>query len=147
MFHLKIYISRFRYWLRFDGVAWGSKVWVDEEFVGESFDAYTPRQYDVTHQVVTSSARSRKSLTILVYADSTPIYDLRPTDHVWKGSWWYDGGGVYRHVFLERASNILRVATHGVYLPGVVVGNIRELKTKSGSGSGTSSGVRVADAD
>jgi beta-galactosidase len=37
--------------------------------------------------------------------------------------WWYDGGGIYRHVSLHSADP-LHVAPWGVYLPAVVVGPI-----------------------
>jgi beta-galactosidase len=40
-------------------------------------------------------------------------------------SWWYDGGGVYRHVWLEAVNPQVHIADYGVYAPSLVVSDIQ----------------------
>eukprot|EP00392_Amoebophrya_sp_AT5.2_P014239 g14384.t1 len=126
--------------LSFDGVAWRSVVWVDGVRAAEHWSAYTPFTVDIPPQSWASSesaaagtrvespsetnaeTRVQRWLNVTVAVDSTPSFEHKPNPA--DGSWWYDGGGIYRNVFLQVFADRCRIAEYGVYLPALVEGKI-----------------------
>lgn len=68
--------------LDFDGVFRDSEVWLNGHFLGRHPSGYTPFRYDI-------------SKTANYGADNVLVVRVDPTS--FEG-WWYEGGGIYRHV-------------------------------------------------
>ncbi|CAD7974651.1 unnamed protein product [Amoebophrya sp. A120] len=65
-----------------------------------------------------SSSADNSKFEITVAVDSTP--SLAHKNDVGEGSWWHDGGGIYRHVLLHRSGRT-KPRIVDVYLPHKVV--------------------------
>lgn len=87
--------------LEFDGVMRNSTVWVNGHLIGTHLSGYTSFHYDVT-DVLRYGSEGRN--VILVRVDATD----------YEG-WWYDGAGIYRHVWLMKTDR-LHVAPWGTYV-------------------------------
>ncbi len=70
--------------LEFDGVYRNSDVWVNGEWLGHHWSGYTGFHYDITE---VANFGGRNVVTVRADAD-------------WDEGWWYEGGGIYRHVWL-----------------------------------------------
>ena len=75
-----------RIWLEFDGVYRNSDVWINGEWLGHHWSGYTGFHYDITD---TANFGGRNVVTVRADAD-------------WDEGWWYEGGGIYRHVWLTK---------------------------------------------
>ena len=85
--------------LQFDGVATHATVWVNGNLVHRNFSGYTSFRIDLT-----PFARFGEDLNVIaVRADASAME-----------GWWYEGGGLYRHVWLVRRDPV-HIATDGVY--------------------------------
>ena len=73
-----------RYWIEFDGVFRDAKIWLNGKDVGEHKSGYTSFYFDVTRSL---SPSGHNLLAVRV----DPSQDE---------GWWYEGGGIYRHVWL-----------------------------------------------
>src|SRR5579859_489745 len=73
-----------RLWLEFDGVYRDSQMWLNGHFLGRHASGYTSFQYDVSDFAKPGS-------------DNLLVVRVDPAD--FEG-WWYEGGGIYRHVRL-----------------------------------------------
>ncbi|CAM4248659.1 beta-galactosidase [Paenibacillus endophyticus] len=85
----------------FDGVTGRSTVWVNGHLIGERFGGYTSFTYDITD--------------VLRYGeegDNIVLVKVDATDHE---GWWYEGSGIYRHVWLQ-ATDLLHIAPYGTYV-------------------------------
>lgn len=87
-----------RLWLEFDGVFSNSHYWVNGQLVGGEYSGYTRSRFDIT-----AAAKPGAENTIVVQID--PRYD----------GWWYEGGGIYRHVRLI-AVDPIHIAPDGVFV-------------------------------
>ncbi|HEY3267194.1 MAG TPA: beta-galactosidase GalA [Armatimonadota bacterium] len=76
--------------LEFDGVYRDSTVWLNGVELGRHASGYTGFAYDAT-----AACRFGASNTLVVRADA------RRTE-----GWWYEGGGIYRHVWLVKTSPV-----------------------------------------
>jgi beta-galactosidase len=85
--------------LEFDGVFRDSQVWLNGQFLGSHPSGYTPFQYDIT-----KVARCGGENVIAVRVDPRRFE-----------GWWYEGGGIYRHVYYT-AKDPLHVATWGTHV-------------------------------
>ncbi|HEX4119146.1 MAG TPA: beta-galactosidase GalA [Verrucomicrobiae bacterium] len=85
--------------LDFDGSYRESEVWLNGQFLGLHKSGYTPFSFDVS-QLAKSGAEN--------------ILTVRVDPSEWEG-WWYEGGGIYRHVYLTELSPI-HVAQWGTYV-------------------------------
>ncbi len=92
-------------WIDFDGVYRDSIVWLNGVKLGEHQGGYTSFRYDITRYLNSYGANE---LTVLV--------DPRNTE-----GWWYEGGGIYRHVWLNIAGSV-HVAPWGTYVVSKVAG-------------------------
>ena len=87
-----------RLWLEFDGVFSNSRYWVNGREVGSQYSGYTRSCFDITDAV---NCGGTNVLTVQV----DPRYD----------GWWYEGGGIYRHVRLVTVEPV-HVAPDGVFV-------------------------------
>lgn len=85
--------------LDFDGIFRNSEVWLNGQFLGQHLSGYTPFSYDITH---------------LVKPGADNIITVRVDPRQWEG-WWYEGGGIYRHVYLTTLAP-LHVAKWGTFV-------------------------------
>ena len=74
-----------RVYLHFGGIYRNSTVYINEYFVGTHKNGYTSFYYDITDFLNMDGDNM-----IVVRVDSTG-----------REGWWYEGGGIYRHVWLE----------------------------------------------
>ena len=72
--------------LEFDGVYRNSDVWINGEWLGHHWSGYTGFHYDITDA---ANFGGRNVVTVRADAD-------------WDEGWWYEGGGIYRHVWLTK---------------------------------------------
>ena len=89
--------------LDFDGVFRDSEVWLNGRFLGRHRSGYTPFTYDIT-----AAAKPGMENVIVVRVD--------PRD--FEG-WWYEGAGIYRHVYLTALAPV-HVAKWGTYVTSTV---------------------------
>ncbi|HEY3412461.1 MAG TPA: beta-galactosidase GalA [Armatimonadota bacterium] len=85
--------------LEFDGVYRDSTVWLNGILLGRHQSGYTSFAYDIT-----GAARFGAANTLTVRADARR-----------NEGWWYEGGGVYRHVWLVKTSPV-HVARWGTFV-------------------------------
>jgi beta-galactosidase len=76
--------------IHFDGVYRNSRVWLNEFYVGHHLSGYTSFWFDVTDFVNYGGDN-----LLVVRADATE-----------GEGWWYEGGGIYRHVWLEKVAPV-----------------------------------------
>lgn len=87
--------------IRFDGVMRNSTVWVNGNLIGTHSSGYTSFEYDLTD--------------VLRYGDEgRNVVFVRVDASEYEG-WWYDGCGMYRHVWLTK-TDPLRVKTWGTFV-------------------------------
>lgn len=87
--------------IEFDGICRNSTVWVNGHLLGNHQSGYTPSNYDLTD--VLRYGNEGKNI-ILVKVDASD----------YEG-WWYEGGGIYRHVWIIK-TNRLHVDRFGTYV-------------------------------
>jgi hypothetical protein len=93
-------------WLDFDGAQALSTVWLDGEELGGHASGYTPFRFNLN-----ASRLAGRTVVLAVRVDATK-----------PDSWWYDGGGIYRSVWLTIASPV-HIEPWGVYAPALVGSN------------------------
>src|SRR5579871_1817560 len=76
--------------LEFDGVFRDSVVWVNGFYLGREQSGYNNFRYDITDYVNYGGAN-----TVAVRVDAT-----------WEEGWFYEGAGIYRHVWLAKTNQI-----------------------------------------
>lgn len=92
--------------LQFDGIFRDANIWVNGFFVGNNKSGYVGAAYDITDYV-----QFDKPNTLVVRVDATQ----------YEG-WFYEGAGIYRHVWLQKMSPI-HVAQDGIYAWSTFVNN------------------------
>ena len=92
--------------LEFDGVFRDSLVALNGNLLGGNLSGYAPFAFDITDQ----AWYGRKNV-LVVRADAT--------DHE---GWWYEGAGIYRHVWLVKTSPV-HVPQWGTFVTSEVKGN------------------------
>jgi beta-galactosidase len=83
-------------WIDFDGVYRNSSVWLNGVLLGKHYSGYTSFRYDIS-KVANYGGKN----ILAVKADARS-----------NEGWWYEGGGIYRHVWLNKADP-LHVAPWG----------------------------------
>lgn len=96
--------------LEFDGVFRDSIVALNGHFLARNLSGYAPFRCDIT-----DFANYGGKNVLVVRADAT--------EHE---GWFYEGAGIYRHVWLVK-TNVLHVAHWGTYVASVVRGNGAEI--------------------
>lgn len=92
-------------WIGFDGVYHNSMVWLNGHYLGYWYSGYAPFRYDVSR---------------FILPGQTNVLAVHVDPHGDEG-WWYEGGGIYRHVWLTIASP-LHVAPWGTHVTSAVQG-------------------------
>jgi beta-galactosidase len=92
-------------WLYFEGVFRNTHIYVNGAWVGRHADGYTSFHVDISDAV-----HFGEENLLAVSVDPTAFE-----------GWWYEGGGIYRHVWLNVADK-LHVAPWGVYVISEVTG-------------------------
>jgi beta-galactosidase len=85
-------------WLEFDGVFSNSRYWLNGREIGSQYSGYTRSRFDIT-----DAANCGGANVLVVQVD--PRYD----------GWWYEGGGIYRHVRLV-TTDPLHIAPDGIFV-------------------------------
>lgn len=86
-------------WLDFDGAYRDSKVYLNGTLLGEHPCGYTPFRYDISQA---AHYGGRNVLAVQTNAQKSE-------------GWWYEGGGIYRHVWLNVADPV-HVAPWGTFV-------------------------------
>ncbi len=89
--------------VEFDGVFRDSIVWINGHRLGRHQSGYTSFSYDVTD---------------LLNYGGTNVIAVRVDASCWEG-WWYEGAGIYRHVWLTK-TDPLHVARCGTFVTSEV---------------------------
>jgi len=89
--------------LQFDGIFRDAQVWVNGVLVGSEPSGYTHQDYDITPYLLFGNGDDKENL-VCVRADAT-----------FEEGWFYEGAGIYRHVWLEKSAPV-HVATDGVFV-------------------------------
>lgn len=79
-----------RVYIYFDGIYRNSTVYVNQYFVGTHASGYTGFYYDITD---------------FINPDGENVIAVR-VDATEREGWWYEGGGIYRHTWLETTDEI-----------------------------------------
>ena len=98
--------SGHRFQLSFDGVFRDAKFWINGFYLGTNESGYVGVSYDITDYL-----NYNRDNVITVRVDATQ----------YEG-WFYEGAGIYRHVWLNEYDN-LHVAENGVFVSTVAKGN------------------------
>ncbi len=85
-------------YIEFDGIFRNSSVWVNGHYLGNHKSGYVPSNYDLTD--------------VLRYGNEGKNVILVKVDASEYEGWWYEGGGIYRHVWLIKTDR-LHVARFG----------------------------------
>ena len=101
-------------WLTFDGVYRGCLVWLNGVLLAHHASGYTSFHVDLTN--CTGALQCGPGLPNVLAVWVNPRRDE---------GWWYEGGGIYRHVWLDRADP-LHVRPDGVFAPAEVTGAISD---------------------
>ncbi|CAB9511983.1 galactosidase BoGH2A [Seminavis robusta] len=101
------------FWLEFDGSFRNTTVWLNGQIVQRHICGYTPFRVDLDPSTFfTGSSSSSQQQTIAVFVDP----DNGDLGRRGSGSgWWYEGGGLYRHVRLVK-TNRIHVAPQSLFV-------------------------------
>ncbi len=88
-----------RFQLQFDGIFRNANIWLNGFFVGNNMSGYMGASYDVTDYI-----HFGRENILVVRVDATQ----------YEG-WFYEGAGIYRHVWLNQYNN-LHIPDGGVYV-------------------------------
>ena len=86
--------------LLFDGIAGSATVYLNGCLMGHNFCGYTSFEIDITDYVEFDNEN-----VLAVYVDATGSHE----------GWWYEGGGIYRHVWLIKTETV-SIDLWGVYV-------------------------------
>ncbi len=98
-----------RFWLQFDGAFRDVTVYVNGWFVGHYESGYYPFRADISDLV-----RFGKKNTIAVRVDASRFE-----------GWFYEGAGIYRHVWLDKAEPVA-IAADGIFVYSKFAKNVPE---------------------
>jgi beta-galactosidase len=94
-----------RFSIQFDGVFRDCQVWLNGFYLGRNESGYVGFEYDITDYI------QFKQENVLVVRVDASQYE----------GWFYEGAGIYRHVWLNQYEN-LHVASNGVFFQSTVTG-------------------------
>lgn len=86
-------------WLQFDGIFRDARVWINGFYIGHEPDGYTTQIYDITEYL---NFEGENLLCVRVDASL-------------EQGWFYEGAGIYRHVWLNKVSPV-SVAPFGTFI-------------------------------
>lgn len=88
-----------RFEIQFDGIYRNATIWVNGFYVGTNFSGYLGTSYDITDYMNFDSEN-----VVVVRVDATQ-----------NEGWFYEGAGIYRHVWLNEKSNV-HIPENGLYV-------------------------------
>jgi beta-galactosidase len=94
-----------RFQLQFDGIFRDAQIWVNGFYVGNNKSGYVGAAYDITDYLHFNSGN-----VIVVRVDASQ----------YEG-WFYEGAGIYRHVWLNKYNNV-HIGTDGLFVHTAVQG-------------------------
>lgn len=100
--------------IAFDGVFRNSIVWVNGFYLGTEPSGYTGFEYNISEYLNYGGEN-----TIAVRVDATM-----------EEGWFYEGAGIYRHVWLNKTSP-LHIATDGVFVTSEVKNNVASINAQA----------------
>lgn len=86
-------------WIRFDGIFRDARIWVNGFYLGNEPSGYATQIYDISEYLNYGGEN-----LVCVRVDATL-----------EEGWFYEGAGIYRHVWLEKASKV-NVAPFGTFV-------------------------------
>lgn len=89
-----------RWLLRFDGIFRNSQLWVNGYYIGSHMSGYTGVSYDITD---------------FLHFNSPNVIVVRVDASQYEG-WFYEGAGIYRHVWLEHYDPLHLKADDGIFI-------------------------------
>jgi beta-galactosidase len=92
-----------RYVIQFDGIYRDSKIWINGYYLGTNASGYCGVSYDITNYI---------------HFDQDNVLAVRVDASQYEG-WYYEGAGIYRHVWLN-SMNDLHIAEDGIFLNTMV---------------------------
>jgi beta-galactosidase len=95
--------SGHRFQLQFDGIYRDAEVWINGFYLGNNKSGYMGFSFDITDYL-----NYAKENVVVVRVDATQ----------YEG-WFYEGAGIYRHVWLNQYNNV-HIATDGIYTHAAV---------------------------
>ncbi|QXV64259.1 DUF4982 domain-containing protein [Mucilaginibacter sp. 21P] len=93
-----------RFEIQFDGIYRDSKIWLNGYYIGGHFSGYNSVTFDITDFI-----RFGKKNVLVVRADATEFE-----------GWFYEGGGIYRHTWLNTYDNLHFKSNGGVFAHAAV---------------------------
>lgn len=100
--------------LQFDGIFRDAEVWINGFYLGNHKSGYIGVDYEVTD---------------FVYFDKENTIAVRVNATQYEG-WFYEGAGIYRHVWLNIYSNT-HIANNGIYAKAVISKNNAQLAVET----------------
>jgi beta-galactosidase len=100
--------------IQFDGVHRNATVWVNGFYLGEEHSGYYGFEYDITDYLNYGGEN-----VIAVRVDATM-----------EEGWYYEGAGIYRHVWLKKTSP-LHIASNGTFVSSEVGHNAAEVTVRT----------------
>ena len=88
-----------RFVIRFDGIYRDSKIWINGYYLGANASGYGCISYDISNYI---------------HFDKENVLVVRVDASQYEG-WYYEGAGIYRHVWLD-VMNPLHIAEDGIFL-------------------------------
>ena len=95
-----------RFQIQFDGIFRDAQVWVNGFYLGKNESGYVGVAYDISD---------------FIHLDRENVLVVRADATQYEG-WFYEGAGIYRHVWLNKYNN-LHIATDGIFFYSTVVNN------------------------
>ena len=86
-------------WLQFEGIFRDAQIWVNGFYLGHEKSGYVTQTYDISEYL-----NYGEENLVCVRADAT-----------FEEGWFYEGAGIYRHVWLNKASKV-HVAPFGTFV-------------------------------
>ena len=106
--------SGMRFQIQFDGIFRDANLWINGFYLGTNKSGYIGAAYDVTDYL-----NYDKENIVVVRVDATQ----------YEG-WFYEGAGIYRHVWLNQYDN-LHIANDGVFIYTKSLKNIAEINIET----------------
>jgi len=103
-----------RFELQFDGIYRDARVWVNGHYCGRSESGYLGTNYDITD---------------FVSFDSENVVVVRADASQYEG-WFYEGAGIYRHVWLNQYDNT-HIETDGIFAHARISGKKADLTVET----------------
>lgn len=102
--------SGIRFQIQFDGIYRNASIWINGFYLGNNFSGYIGAAYDITDYI-----KFNHDNVLVVRVDATQ----------YEG-WFYEGAGIYRHVWLNQYDN-LHIPDGGFYVYADVKGKNADL--------------------